>query len=107
MQRTIDNTIIRQLITKYENRADDCLIRYYTDKDILEEAQRLKETSSDTSTWMEYHKEERANKDILYMSSQLGVYECILKDLKKLVGEENTRLKNEEEIREIMKNQGE
>ena len=102
MQRTVDIVVIRELINKYEKRADDCLIKYYDDKDILVEAQVLRESTTDISKWMDLSKEKLAKSDMAYMSAQLSVYECLLKDLKKLVGETN-HIKTEEEVKEMKK----
>ena len=101
MQRTIDSIVIKKLIDKYQTRADDCLIRYYDDKALLEKAYNIKKSTTDVSKWVNPQQEDYAQKDITSMSTQLSVYECVLKDLCKLVGETSNLNKTEEEVKAL------
>ena len=73
MQRMIEATLINNLLVKYEERYDECQVAW--DKAYTE----LKDTNSDNEEY------DAILDELSYLNVELGTYECIVKDLKRLI----------------------
>lgn len=66
---------LNELLEKYEDRIEECNEQF--DEDVMEI--KTKEISEKRSAWL--------NNDMSCLNAQIGVYECILKDIKELINE--------------------
>lgn len=72
MQRTIDATLVNQILVKYENRLKECQDRW--DEDYKKLQSGISEAERDYLLI-----------DVDMQNAQISAYECVVKDLKKLV----------------------
>ena len=70
---------LNELLEKYEDRIEECNEQF--DEDVMEI--KTKDISEKRSAWL--------NNDISCLNAQIGVYECILKDIKELINEVSRR----------------
>lgn len=73
MQRTIESTLINNLLSKYQTRFDECQAKWN------EDYEELKDNN------IEADRKDFILTDISNVNIQLSVYECIVKDLKELI----------------------
>lgn len=73
MQRTIESTLINNLLSKYQTRFNECQAKWN------EDYEELKDNN------IEADRKDFILTDISNVNIQLSVYECIVKDLKELI----------------------
>ena len=88
MQRTIDIVVIRKILEKYQTRLNECHDRWNNNNEILKSIEQEEESclANGIAPCTQQRKDFIA-KDFEALNIQIGTYECFIKDLKKLVGE--------------------